>query len=113
MPIVVPMRAKERIESKLKAVFQPEHLEVVNESSNHNVPPGSETHFKVVLVAKVFTGKSLIQRHRWVYELLDEEMKSGVHALALQTQTPEEWIAYQSDRRSPPCLGGEKENRKK
>jgi BolA family transcriptional regulator, general stress-responsive regulator len=100
------MEVKKRIESKLKSAFLPQHLEVVNESQNHNVPKGSETHFKVLLVSKAFESKSLVQRHRWVYELLAEEMKGGVHALSLHTHTPEEWIHSPAFRKSPPCLGG-------
>ncbi|MGI9323235.1 MAG: BolA family protein [Pseudomonadales bacterium] len=38
----------------------------MNESGNHNVPPGSESHFKLVLVSSEFDGKPLVQRHRLV-----------------------------------------------
>lgn len=104
------MTLKERIELKVKTVLQPEHFELVNESDNHNVPKGSETHFKLLLVARAFQTKALLERHRMVYALVDQELKDGVHALTLQTYTPEEWIAYQPNRKSPPCLGGEKKN---
>ncbi len=102
------MTVKQRIEAKLASVLQPQHLEVLNESANHSVPAGSETHFKVLVVTKSFEGKNLVLRHRMVYSLLEQEMKSGVHALALHTHTPEEWVNYQGNRKSPPCLGGEK-----
>lgn len=102
------MTVKQRIETKIKSVFAPQHIEVLNESDNHAGPKGRETHFKLLLVAKGFSGKTLIERHRMVYGLLDEEMKNGVHALALQTYTPEEWVQYQTNRKSPPCAGGEK-----
>ncbi len=104
------MTIKQRIEEKLRAVLQPKHSEVVNESGNHNVPKGSETHFKVLVVSGAFGGKSLLERHRMVYSVLDHEMKGGVHALTLQTYTPEEWLAYQPERKSPPCLGGSKKS---
>lgn len=100
------MEVKHRIETKLKSAFSPQHLEVINESHKHNVPAGSETHFKVLLVTKAFEGKSLVQRHRWIYELVADEMKNGVHALALHTHTPEEWVHSPAFRKSPPCLGG-------
>lgn len=45
------MMIRERIEEKLRAAFQPVFLEVVDESYRHNVPAGSESHFKVVLVS--------------------------------------------------------------
>jgi BolA protein len=80
---------------------------VVNESGNHNVPPGSETHFKVVLVSDAFEGQRLLARHRAVNETLAEELAGGVHALALHTYTPGEWQDRFGDApMSPPCLGG-------
>ncbi len=59
------MRIKDTIESKLQ-ILQPEFLEVINESHNHNVPPGSESHFKVIVVTNAFQGKMLVARHRMV-----------------------------------------------
>lgn len=47
--------------NKLSAALQPVHLELRNESFMHNVPKGSETHFKVVVVSSQFEGKPLIQ----------------------------------------------------
>ncbi len=96
----------------MKSVFTIAHLDLVNESGNHAVPQGSETHFKLLLVTRDFEGKTLVQRHRMVYGLVEDEMKDGLHALALQTYTPEEWMAYQSERKSPPCLGGSKNEKK-
>jgi BolA protein len=93
---------------KLDARFELQHLEVVNESGSHNVPAGSETHFKVVLVADEFNGQRLIARHRAVNELLRAELAGGVHALALHTYTAEEWQDRFADApMSPPCLGGQ------
>lgn len=98
---------KIRIEAKLAARFALEHLEVVNESGNHNVPPGSETHFKVVLVAADFAGQRLLARHRLVNEALAEELAGSVHALAIHTYTQQEWRdRFGAAPLSPPCLGG-------
>lgn len=95
------------INEKLDRRFDLQHLDVVNESGNHNVPPGSETHFKVVMVSTEFEGTRLIARHRVVNDTLAEELAGGVHALALHTYTPEEWQARFGDApMSPPCLGG-------
>lgn len=97
-----------RIHSKLGAGFQPVHLEVINESYMHSVPPGSETHFKVVLASAQFAGKRQVQRHQAIYACLAEELQSGVHALALHTFSPEEWQASSHVPESPQCLGGSK-----
>lgn len=96
------------IHSKLGNEFQPEHLEVINESYMHSVPPGSETHFKVILASAVFVGKRQVQRHQAIYACLAEELKSGVHALALHTFSPDEWQASGQFPASPQCLGGSK-----
>ncbi len=97
-----------QIQTKLSAALAPIHLEVTNESHKHNVPPGSESHFKVVLVSADFVGKRQVQRHQAIYATLAEELAGGVHALALHTYSPEEWLADQAVPESPQCLGGSK-----
>lgn len=100
-----------RILSKLLVEFQPVHLEVINESHMHSVPPGSETHFKVILAAAAFSGKRQVQRHQAIYGCLVDELQSGVHALALHTFSAEEWLANAQVPASPECLGGSKHDR--
>ena len=100
------MSIQSTIESKLAAGLRPAHLEVVNESDQHNVPPGSESHFKVVVVCDDFEGKSLVAQHRMVYALLGEELRREVHALALHTYTEAGWRAVHGAPASPRCLGG-------
>ena len=83
------------------------HLEVINESGNHNVPPGAESHFKVILVSEAFAGMPLIARHRQVNRILKEELATDIHALAIHTSTPKEWHARNGTApMSPPCHGG-------
>jgi len=98
------------IEQKLIDAFQPSHLEVINESNNHNVPPGSESHFKVVIVAKAFEGERLIKRHRLVNAVLSEELAEKIHALALHTYTESQWQEQYAGSIpvSPDCAGGGK-----
>lgn len=98
------MNVQKTIEAKLAEGLNPQHLEVVNESDRHNVPPGSESHFKVVLVSEAFEGKSLVSQHRMVYSLLAEELENRVHALALHTYSPSSWNV--APPQSPECLGG-------
>ncbi|MYJ74952.1 MAG: transcriptional regulator BolA [Gammaproteobacteria bacterium] len=99
---------KDRIEEKLAVAFDPAHLEVVNESGNHNVPNGSETHFKVVIVSHDFEGQRLISRHRRVNEVLADELAGGVHALAIHTYTAADWQQrFGNAPMSPPCRGGD------
>lgn len=103
------MSVQSQIEEKLANQFTLQHLEVINESGNHNVPPGSESHFKVVLVSEDFAGKTLVARHRAVNQVLADELANKIHALALHTYTEQEWRAKQGNApMSPPCLGGSK-----
>ena len=99
---------EQRIILKLSEGFNPAHLTVLNESHMHSVPPGSETHFKVTLAAEAFVGKRQVQRHQAVYACLADELKNGVHALALHTFSPEEWQATGAVPASPQCMGGSK-----
>ena len=98
------------IEEKILSAFSPLHLDVINESNNHNVPPGSESHFKVTIVSNKFEGERLINRHRAINSLLAEELAGKIHALALHTYTEKEWHDYYADNTplSPNCLGGGK-----
>ena len=102
------MSMQQQIEQILESKFDPGYLQVVNESSNHNVPAGSESHFKVTLSSAQFEGKSLIQRHRLVNSALANVLQQ-IHALALHTYTDAEWLDKQQGAPdSPPCLGGSK-----
>ena len=104
------MSVQADIERKLAEGIRAMHLQVINESSNHNVPPGSESHFKVVLVSPDFDGKNLLARHRLINTLLADELKSKIHALALHTYTETEWQSQNGGApMSPPCLGGSKQ----
>ncbi len=97
------------IEGKLTAALQPVHLQVLNESGSHNVPQGSETHFKCVIVSSQFEGKALLARHRLVNTLLSDELGAGVHALSIIAKTAAEWEKAQGAvPASPACLGGSK-----
>lgn len=95
------------INNILVDALAPVHLDIINESSSHNVPANSETHFKVVVVSEEFANKSLVQRHRTINQLLAEQLAGPVHALSMHTHTQKEWL----DKggivpASPPCRGG-------
>lgn len=103
------MSVQSSIQQKLQAAFQPHHLDVINESFMHAVPPGSESHFKVVIVADAFEGKRQVARHQAVYRALAEEMAGQVHALAVHTYTASEWQAIADAPASPECHGRSKQ----
>ncbi|MFW5969690.1 MAG: BolA family protein [Halofilum sp. (in: g-proteobacteria)] len=105
------MSMKHTIEEKLTTRFEPEWLQVLDESQNHNVPPGAESHFRVTVVSDGFGDQNLLARHRAINATLADELAGQVHALAIHAYTPEEWQARNGTPESPPCLGGGKAER--
>ncbi len=101
------MSRKIRIEEKLTDGLAPLALQVVDESHKHNVPKGAESHFNVMVVSEQFAGQGRVDRHRAVYGLLGDEMKSGLHALTLTLLSPDEKQGREAIA-SPKCLGGSK-----
>lgn len=98
------MTRQAELEALLQDAFAPLFLKVENESHMHNVPPGSESHFKVQLVSAAFTGLRPVAQHQAVYRILAEQMQA-IHALALHTWSPEQWQG-QAAQTSPKCMGG-------
>ncbi|HYR25601.1 MAG TPA: BolA family protein [Aquabacterium sp.] len=81
----------EQIEATLRAVLQPESLEVVDDTLAHKGHAGtggaeSGTHFTVKVRARCFTGQTHVQRHRLVYDALRDLIPQGVHALAIKAE---------------------------
>jgi BolA protein len=82
------------ITAKLTEAFAPVSLAVVDESENHRGHggwrEGGETHFRVKVVSAAFAGRSRVDRHRMVNQVLDAELKGRVHALAIEARAPGE-----------------------
>lgn len=97
-------------ENKIRECLQklkPTRLEIINESYMHNVPKGSETHFKVLVVSDNFKDVKLIQRHRMITELIKEELKEHFpHALSIIAKSPIEYDKEYKLEPSPNCKGG-------
>lgn len=103
------MSIAKTIEAKIQEGVNPLHLEVINESHMHNVPEGSESHFKLLVVAETFGGQNRVQRHRAINGLLAAELQGPVHALSMHLFSPEEWVKAQNvEWASPKCRGGSK-----
>ena len=60
----------------------------------HLAVTGDGAHFEAVIVCAVFAGKSRVQRHQLVYGALGDRMREEIHALSMQTLTPDEWSAH-------------------
>ncbi len=61
------------------------------EGSQARVHTDGQGHYEAIVVAPAFAGKRAVQRHQLVYATLGERVGREIHALALQTFTPEEW----------------------
>lgn len=86
----------EQITNALKEKLDADVTELLDESAKHaghrgNVSGGA--HFVAVIVSPKFEGRSLIERHRIVYDALGDLMKKDVHAFTMKTYTPKEWSA--------------------
>jgi len=88
------MLVKDQIAEKLNAALAPQSLDVEDESQNHaghaGHRPGGQTHFRVYIVSEAFRGKSRLERHRMINQLLAVELAAGVHALAIHASAPDE-----------------------
>ena len=97
----------EKIETTIKDLlidtFDPSILSVINESYMHNVPEGSESHFKVVIVSKSFKDIKNIKRHQEIYKALKNIMES-IHALSIQAFNEEEYQKNPKIVKSPNCI---------
>ncbi|MEW6444658.1 MAG: BolA family protein [Pseudomonadota bacterium] len=100
------MHLQDSIQAKLEAAFLPQHLSIVNESQRHAMK-AENSHFHITLVSHAFDGQALLARHRAVNKALAEELAGPVHAITLNTLTPEEWQARGGEvEASPKCRGG-------
>jgi len=85
-----------RIRTRLTEALQPQRLEIIDESARHAGHAGAASgggHFIVHIVAAAFQDKSLVQRHRLVYDALGDMMHSDIHALSIQASTPAEALS--------------------
>ncbi len=81
------------IRERLGASLNPEQLDIVDDSAKHAGHAGARGgggHFNVSIVSQAFEGKSLIQRHRMVYDALGDAMQQEIHALSINARTPDE-----------------------
>ncbi len=88
----LPTTAK-RIQALLQQRLLPTHLEVRDDSAAHagHASAGGKGHFRLRIVSTCFVGMKPLQRHRLVNEVLSPLFESEVHALAMETLTPEEF----------------------
>ncbi len=92
---------REQIEHRLQPLH-PTLLKIVDDSASHAGHAGAAahaerigedtianegTHFEITVISTAFAGKPLVARHRMIYELLDELMKTRIHALKIDARS--------------------------
>ncbi len=86
------MTVQDILDQKLRKAFNPQKLEIQNESHLHHghssSPETGESHFRVHIVSDSFLGKSRIECHRMVNEVLANELAGPIHALAVKAEAP-------------------------
>ncbi len=88
------MSLQDWINATLQERLHPISLSVEDESHRHighaGWREGGETHFRLDIVSEAFAGKSRVERHRIVNEVLSEAFQRGLHALAIKARAPGE-----------------------
>jgi BolA protein len=88
-----PTRVADAIRHRLTALA-PSRLDVVDESALHAGHAGAraegESHFRLLIVAATFAGKTRLERQRMVFAALGELMQTDIHALSITALTPDE-----------------------
>jgi BolA protein len=83
-------KMEDTIREKLTKALNPTHLDVINESHLHAGHAGDngsgQSHFRVVVVSDSLRGLGRVAAQRKIYEILDDEMRSGIHALSISIQ---------------------------
>lgn len=81
------------IRKKLTSQFNVTELEIIDESHLHKghsgARPTGESHFKIRIVAKEFSGKSRLERQRMIYSILADELRDHIHALSIDATSPD------------------------
>jgi len=71
----------EQVKAYIQQGLECEHVDVA----------GDGHHFEAVIVSAAFRGKNKVQQHQIVYRALGDRMREEIHALSMQTHTPEDW----------------------
>jgi len=83
----------DRIRARLESALQPVRLEIQDDSARHAGHAGARGgggHYIVTIVSPAFANRSLIERHRMVYDALGDMMHNEIHALSIDARAPDE-----------------------
>ena len=94
------LSSSELLRERLISNLAPVHLQITDDSHAHaghnEAARHGGTHFSVAIVSDKFDDLNLVARHRLVYYAVGDLMKTKIHALSMQTLSPEEWRSEQA-----------------
>jgi len=85
------------IETLLKLVFSPTHIDLVDKSHTHTPDKHIETMedkerlYDLTIIAETFKSMTLVERHKEIYKVLDIMNNPGIHGITIKASSPEEW----------------------
>ena len=85
------------IETLLKLVFSPTHIDLVDKSHTHTPDKHIETMedkerlYDLTIIAETFKSMTLVERHKEIYKVLDIMNNPGIHGIKIKASSPEEW----------------------
>ena len=89
------MKRKSKIEKVIKDYFEPYYFSVLDVSEQHrghqSFREGTESHFKIIIVSKIFDNKKKIDRHRMVNKILKDDYSKDLHSITIKALTLEEF----------------------
>lgn len=81
------MTTIEKIKQRL-AALSPDSIEIIDDSASHAGHSGNTGggHYRLTIISQAFASLSPVERHRKVYALLDDLMKTEIHALSINAK---------------------------
>ncbi len=90
------MMIENKMREALLIALEPTRLDLINDSHLHaghaSSPQTGESHFRLLVVSRTFEGRSRLDRHRMVNEILADFLRDKVHALAVKAYAPGETV---------------------
>jgi BolA protein len=84
------MEREQIIRQRIEQALQPQSLELIDDSHLHAGHGATGGHYTVRIVSDAFAGKTMVQRHRLVYDAVGDLMASEIHALSIDASTTAE-----------------------
>jgi len=97
------MMNSKKIQDILQNKFSPDYIKIVDDSERHLGHAGQKesggSHYTIILVSDSFEGKTLLERHRAVYDAVEMDRSESIHAFALKVYTSKEWSSKNPNQR--------------